>query len=238
MVLALVFLLVCVLVGVSVLMAAASNAGRSGSNRQEQQYYLALSSALQLVSDDLQESSYVGKMDFDPNAGGKRQYTAQKGDLTGSGMFSSSSGSGKLNTAFRDALDESFDIYIVEYLKAHEASGATYEYKNFATEIADPTITLELTPQGGKLDGYKFQITLTVEKDLNIILKAAITDIPAGAPEMLKSYTMEMELRPAKLPELSTVTEPTTETNNLPATAVTWIADRVTRPIVTPATGG
>ena len=40
--------LVCAMVGASVLMAAASNAGKSRSSREEQQKYLTLSSAMHL----------------------------------------------------------------------------------------------------------------------------------------------------------------------------------------------
>ena len=50
--LALLFFLVCAMVGASVLMAAASNAGKSRSSREEQQKYLTLSSAMQLVCDE------------------------------------------------------------------------------------------------------------------------------------------------------------------------------------------
>lgn len=58
---ALLFLLVCMMVGASVLMAAASNAGKIRSNREEQQRYLTLSSALTLICDELESVEYVGK---------------------------------------------------------------------------------------------------------------------------------------------------------------------------------
>ena len=56
---ALLFLLVCMMVGASVLMAAASNAGKVKSNRDEQQR--SLSSALTLLCDELEKVEYVGK---------------------------------------------------------------------------------------------------------------------------------------------------------------------------------
>ncbi len=62
--LALLFFLLCAMVGASVLMAAASNAGKSRSNREEQQKYLTLSSALQLVCDELTAAEYTAKYDF------------------------------------------------------------------------------------------------------------------------------------------------------------------------------
>lgn len=59
--LALLFLLVCVMAGTSVLMAAASNAGKIRSNKEEQQKYLALISAVNLLCDELQSVEYVGR---------------------------------------------------------------------------------------------------------------------------------------------------------------------------------
>lgn len=95
---ALLFLLVCMMVGASVLMAAASNAGKIRSNREEQQRYLTLSSALTLICDELESVEYVGKYDYtktpvyitEIDAEGKEQkvldhykhsYTQQPGEL-------------------------------------------------------------------------------------------------------------------------------------------------------------
>ena len=105
--LALLFMLVCMMVGASVLMAAASNAGKIKSNRDEQQKYLTLSSALNLVIDELANVKYVGQYEYEekncltdrlhitawddvtgePIAsehGKDRFYTRQAGELTGS----------------------------------------------------------------------------------------------------------------------------------------------------------
>lgn len=59
--LALLFLLVCMMVGASILMAAVSNAGKIKSNYDEQQRYHALSSALRLVSGQLEQAQYRGR---------------------------------------------------------------------------------------------------------------------------------------------------------------------------------
>ena len=59
--LALLMLLVCMMVGASVLAAAVSNAGKARSNRTEQQKFLNLSSAIQLVADEIQRAEYIGK---------------------------------------------------------------------------------------------------------------------------------------------------------------------------------
>lgn len=58
--LALLMLLVCMMVGSSVLAAAASNAGKARSNRTEQQRYLNLTSAIQLVADEIARAEYTG----------------------------------------------------------------------------------------------------------------------------------------------------------------------------------
>lgn len=58
--LALLMLLVCMMVGASVLAAAASNAGKARSNRTEQQRYLNLTSAIQLVADEIAKATYKG----------------------------------------------------------------------------------------------------------------------------------------------------------------------------------
>lgn len=58
--LALLFLLVCMMAGASVVMAAASNAGKIRSNKDEQQKYLILTSALTLLCDELQSVEYEG----------------------------------------------------------------------------------------------------------------------------------------------------------------------------------
>lgn len=59
--LALLFLLACMMVAASVLMAAVSNAGKVQSNYEEQQRYLALSSALRLAAGELEKAEYTGK---------------------------------------------------------------------------------------------------------------------------------------------------------------------------------
>ncbi len=61
---ALLFLLVCMMVGASVLMAAASNAGKIRSNREEQQKYLTLSSALTIICDELEGVEYRGRYQY------------------------------------------------------------------------------------------------------------------------------------------------------------------------------
>lgn len=62
--LALLFFLICILVAVSLLMAAVSNAGKIRSNREEHQKHLAVSSALELVCDDFLKATYTVRYNF------------------------------------------------------------------------------------------------------------------------------------------------------------------------------
>ena len=64
MMLAFLMLLLCIMVASSVLAAAASNAGKIKSNRIEQQKYMTLTSAVQLICDDLEKANYTAKYDI------------------------------------------------------------------------------------------------------------------------------------------------------------------------------
>ena len=63
---ALMFMLVCMVTGASVLFASASNAGKARSNKEEQQKYLSVSSALNLICDELTDEDvyYIGHYDY------------------------------------------------------------------------------------------------------------------------------------------------------------------------------
>lgn len=58
---ALLLFLVCCMVAASILAAAMSNAGKSRSNRAEQQKYLTLSSAIRFVADEIEKVEYTWK---------------------------------------------------------------------------------------------------------------------------------------------------------------------------------
>ena len=63
--LAMLFMLLCVLVAASVVMAASSNLGKTKSNREEQQKYLTLSSAMNMLIDELESVEYVGQYEYE-----------------------------------------------------------------------------------------------------------------------------------------------------------------------------
>lgn len=63
--LALLFLLMCIMVGTSLVMAADSNVGKTLSNKNEQQKYLTLSSAMNLLIDEIESLEYVGQYSYE-----------------------------------------------------------------------------------------------------------------------------------------------------------------------------
>ena len=63
MAMALVYFLICLTVGGVVLTAAVSNVSRVERNRQEQQEYLAVASASQLLSEDIPRMTFTGSYD-------------------------------------------------------------------------------------------------------------------------------------------------------------------------------
>ena len=63
--LALLFLALCSLVSATILMAAVSNAGKARSNLREHQSYLALSSAVDLICDEIVRSEYRGRYHYE-----------------------------------------------------------------------------------------------------------------------------------------------------------------------------
>lgn len=77
---ALLFFLVCLMVGGVVLTAAAANAGRLAHLRQDQQSYFILSAAVRLLRDDLQGAVYTVKETKTGNAGAKVEYADPKAD--------------------------------------------------------------------------------------------------------------------------------------------------------------
>ena len=83
--LAILMFLLCIMVASSILAAAASNAGKIKSNRIEQQKYMTLTSAVQLICDDLETATYraeyekyewteVGEAGGGGETGGEKQY--------------------------------------------------------------------------------------------------------------------------------------------------------------------
>lgn len=63
-ILALLFFLVCSMIASSILMASVSNTGKINSNKYEHEKYLILSSAINLICDDINNASYAGSYTY------------------------------------------------------------------------------------------------------------------------------------------------------------------------------
>lgn len=200
--LALLFFLLCAMVGASVLMAAASNAGKSRSNREEQQKYLTLSSALQLVCDELTDghTKYIAKYNYhytkpepiEDNEGNVTGYTPEIHTYKQQqGRFES----GLVNVL--PLLKELDGLFAKKFVGDVPTGNVQYYYYPFS-DIVDPpgkhTLTLTLNDSGKP--GLNEAVTITVELQENykIMIKATLNNYP--------EYVMSAELTKNGEPEL------------------------------------
>ena len=194
--LALVFLLLSAVVSASVLMAAVSNAGRSRSKLEEHQKYLALSSALTLLSDDIRQAEYTGRYLYQetetPDGVGGTILSHQMEQKTG--VYS-----GSLEPVLLADLDDLFGQTIESAL-----AGATVR----PVTRMEHTHTLELDPQTGtQLDEYPVQVRVKVRDSYAIELTAELEG------SVLRAELTPITTRPA-LPESLT---PSGEVQSVPA---------------------
>lgn len=240
--LALTFVLVCVMVGISILSAAASNAGRTRSNHEEQQLYLSLSSALQLVADDMSNASYTPKVADDcpvipdPHIVGKDEeghdiivtyyiynhtFSHAKGDMEGS----------PLDGLFLDKLDNVFDNYMSGRSFPPSNSGYdTYNYSNGYTSVPVPiTLTLTVEPEGLPVtedkDTYHAAQPVAVDVEIDEYYNITLTARLArdDADDYAKSFRLSTVLTrsSASLPKITIPTTDTSPTISASPT-VTW----------------
>ena len=162
--LALLFFLICALVSSTVLMAAAANAGRSRSEREEHQRYLTLSSAVRLLCDELTDCQYRGQYRYreeeitetveetgETKVVGYNRYLNQK-----EGLYQYKDGDDAGLTALLDDFD---------YLFSREFDNVDKSINVTKLNLSPPTThTLTLTPGSG-VDGLDQEVTvaLTVE---------------------------------------------------------------------------
>lgn len=165
--LALLFFLICALVSSTVLMAAAANAGRSRSEREEHQRYLTLSSAVRLLCDELTDCQYRGQYYYrveeitetNPDTGetkvvDHKYYLEQE-----EGLYQYKDG----DDAGLTALLDDFDYLFSREFDKVEASRPDINVTTL--NLSPPTThTLTLTPESG-VDGLdqEVMVALTVE---------------------------------------------------------------------------
>ncbi len=210
--LALLFLLVCMMVASSVLMAAVSNAGKLRSNREEQQKYLTLSSALRLVCGQLGEARYAGRYtygavevpevtDEDGNVI-QEAYTIHTYTQEEGGFLCGLNGEETANEVLLP-LTPHLDALFSRYFKlppGGEVSGDVYVYAP-RTDPRTGTYRLTLTVQGGGaqypwLAEQPVEITVEFRSDAVLYLTARLTDGDSGAV-----YAMQAEMEPRDEPK-------------------------------------
>ena len=237
--LALALLLLCVMVAASLLTAAVSNAGKVRSNKEEQQKYLTLSSALRLVCGELEKASYRGQYQYSsadpvpdipatdttpavPGSPGKRGYTQEGGRFT---------------CALQEVLPLERDLdalfrgqFTLPGAKRDNKYDYSFERLGDAALSPRGPYTLRLTAQTdeGAYPGLGETVTILAEvRSSGFISLTATLESPAGAP-----YVMEAELipsgAPAKLFVLKGAEASTAELNQTEEMTwkVNWIAKK------------
>lgn len=197
--LALLFFLICALVAAAVLMAAVSNAGKIKSNQEMHQKYLAVSSALELVCDDLLSAEYRGQYTVTvtktetPTT--DDEGTAGDPVVTYNYLYKQENGeyNCKLSKILLEELDQIFAAQMafdVAGFKANASDNETHAATVFSHNPADTPHTLTISP--AETDGVempKVQVSVTLDKSSYAIkLTARLVDDAA--------YGMEAELTP------------------------------------------
>lgn len=197
---ALLFLLVCMMVASSLLMAAVSNAGKIRSDRTEQQKYLTLSSALRLVCGELEKMEYTGQYQHtewfvetdEKNDKGEVVGTTRT-DYYWCGQKEGTLTGGSLADALRDFFLRELDGM---YGEAFTARGFPAQPARTPAEHE-----LVLTVDGSGLPGLEEPVTVTLQLEYGgrlLHLTAAL----GTADEKGYVYTLEAEMTSAGVPEL------------------------------------
>ena len=247
--LALVFVLVCVMVGVSILSAAASNAGRTRSNHAEQQLYLSLSSALQLVSDDLARTRYTPQVSDSctvstrtediPGTEDENGKPDTKTITTYTHSFSEEDGlveGGSLGSLFQESLDAIFNTAMskINFSSYNYDSGDNeFRYSgSFPSGLPAPfTLTVAPDPAGMPIaadkDTYdaarEVAVDVTIDENYRVTLTARITEDEADS--FTKNFRLSTELTRSSstLPDIDIPTYGSNGSTTLSAyPAVTW----------------
>ena len=198
--LALLFLALCSLVSATILMAAVSNAGKARSNLREHQSYLALSSAVDLICDEIVRSEYQGKYHYrekvvetpvkDPETGEETietttyyYFTQLEGSCTHKGADTESQLTGLLLTGLlKKDLDTLFARHIESTLDKDEF--AEWEVQSDGTFAH----TWKVHPQTG---------TALDEKVVEVQLKVVEESYAIELTAQLDGYQLQAELTPS-----------------------------------------
>lgn len=185
MLLALLFLLICSMVTASILMAAAANAGKHRSNLEEHQTYLALSSAVSLLCDELNGVEYRGRYYYEV----EEQYEENDdGELVlVDTLYYLDQLQGTYDGTFSPLLLASFDRLFADAIEASPAVSG-FDRITYQSRTAPLAYNLTLTPDTGtSLDGQTIAVSLEIKENYAMYLTAT-----------LDNYTIRAELTPTE----------------------------------------
>lgn len=215
--LALLFLLACMMVAASVLMAAVSNAGKIRSNYEEQQRYLALSSALRLVAGEIEKAEYTGKYtvttwdepvewnEYDQPIAWAHYYRLDQaeGSFTCGELGQQPEPNPPMKTGCMVPLLAELDGLFAQKEAKGELSSATLKpYPDSGPETHTLTFTIDATAPGydpkikNLLELDKLQTSVRMDESRRIRLTCTLTEGSAV-------YRMEAELTPVGAPVVS-----------------------------------
>ena len=195
---ALLFLLVCMMVASSLLMAAVSNAGKIQSDRTEQQKYLTLSSGLRLVCGELEEMAYTGEYQYaewfveNEEKNEAEVIGTTRTDYYWCGQAEGTLTGGNLADALRGFFLEELDgMY-----------GEAFTARGFQAQPAQPSAEHELvlTVDGSGLPGLEEPVTVTLRLE-NRGKRIHLTAALGSMDEKGYVYTLEAELASAGVPQ-------------------------------------
>ena len=185
MLLALLFLLICSMVTASILMAAAANAGKHRSNLEEHQTYLALSSAVSLLCDELNGAEYRGRYYYEV----EEQYEENDdGELVlVDTLYYLDQSQGTYDGTFSPLLLASFDRLFADAIEASPAVSG-FDRITYQSRTAPLAYNLTLTPDTGtSLDGQTIAVSLEIKENYAMYFTAT-----------LDNYTIRAELTPTE----------------------------------------
>lgn len=224
--LALLILLLCVMVGASILMAASSNAGKSRSNQEEHQKYLALSSALRLVCGELEQAEYRGRYGLEIE---KNEQENENGEKVEHTYYIFTQPKGEFECGLKDVLpllDELDAVCGGTFPGSKNDGELHYEYptKEENLTFQDHPITLTVkSGEGGQIEGLDTDVTVTIRMDGDYTLYLTAT---LGEADTGYVYTMQARMTPCTQPsfqEIPGVSRPDEDASDSGSTeALTW----------------
>ena len=181
--LALLFFLICTMVSSSILMAAVSNAGKHQSNLEEHQTYLALSSAVNVLCDELNRTEYQGQYQYQEVIAADGNTARHFVQLEGAYQHKGTDKQGYLQSVLLSDFDAMFAKEIQEKLNPNDFQ--TFEIKSGAVRPHNLTVT----PQTGtELDDNSEKVKM----QLNVVEDSYAVEVTAT----LNHYQIKAELTP------------------------------------------